>query len=164
MSVDNVLIMLIVRQSLFIRRQLRGLEKQFCHTRWTITAGDKWQQVQYDNVNTTQILLVLHVCKQQSQYKLIAPLYVLSLWEQIGENPTCQNCTLCQIFQFLLFIFCIRLLEALAIACPIHSPPINILCKQSPLCCNVLYLVHGLFLQLLEFSRLGWALLTASRL
>ena len=80
-------------QSLYIRRQLGGLEKK--KKRGFVTHDEVLQletkQVQYHNVNTTRMLPLLHVCKQQSQYKFIASLYVLSLWKQIGENPTCQK-------------------------------------------------------------------------
>ena len=90
---------------------------------------------------------------------------MLSLWEQIGDNPTCQNYTLSLILQFLLLHYTVSdFYKSQVTSCSMHNPPISILCEQSPLCCNVLYLVHGLFLQLLESSRLHWDFPIASRL
>ena len=102
--------------------------------------------------------------------KLIASIFVLSLWEQIGENPTSQNCTLCPIFQFLFFIYCIRPLEAsgnrLSYAQSTNNQ--SSIEAASHVLQYVLYLVHEVFLQVLFKAALHcslhWAFLLASRL
>ena len=60
-------------------------------------------------------------------YLCICQVYVLSLWKEIGDNPTCQNYTFCLILHFLLLIYGIGPLEVLGNLLFHAQPPINII-------------------------------------